>query len=89
MRLWIDGSVPPPADFQDWAMNGDDAIAVIESGKVTHVSIGYDLDGRWTGFSLLLWMRQTGRWPLHGVHVHGGTKVQREEMVDLCRRRYF
>lgn len=89
MRIWIDASIPPPdATYHDWAMTGDDAVAIINSGKVSHLSIAYELDDHWTGYSLLLWMKQTRHWPTYGVHIHGGTKVQQEEMRDLARMRF-
>lgn len=88
MRLWVDANVPPPPGFHDWSMTGEDAIAIMESGKVAHVSTAFDLDGPWDGFQLLLWMDQHNRWPRHGVHVHGANKTQREAMEDVIWARY-
>lgn len=88
MRLWVDANTPPPPGFHDWSMTGEDTIAIMESGKVTHVSITFDLSGKWDGFQVLLWMDQHNRWPKHGIHVHGGNKTQRAAMEDVIWARY-
>jgi hypothetical protein len=43
MRLWLDDTRPAPAGFDIVVSTAEDAIAAIESGKVTYCSLDHDL----------------------------------------------
>ena len=82
MKLWLDDLRPPwKYGFVgwDWAKTADEAIALLETGKVTEASLDHDLSyeatlGKWegekTGYDVVLWMEQNKVFPPGGVTIH-------------------
>lgn len=56
MKLWIDDIRPMPDSFDIWVKNADEAIKILKSGVVTHVSFDHDLgDIKETDGPIVLW----------------------------------
>lgn len=43
MKLWVDDLRPMPPGYDVWAKNYHEAVAFIDTGKVTHISFDNDL----------------------------------------------
>lgn len=50
MKVWLDDLRPLPPGYDVWALTYEDAVALIDTGKVTHMSfdndLGHDREGR-------------------------------------------
>jgi hypothetical protein len=59
MKVWLDDERPAPAGWQRvyWP---DEAIALLQTGAVTHLSLDHDLgdDERGTGYDVVLWLEE-------------------------------
>lgn len=45
MKIWLDDVRKMPTGYDMWCKNAHDAISLIETGKVTHISFDHDLGG--------------------------------------------
>ena len=43
MKLWLDDIREMPKDFDIWAKTANEAIAILDLGKITHISFDHDL----------------------------------------------
>lgn len=43
MKVWLDDLRPLPPGYDVWALTYEDAVALIDTGKVTHMSFDNDL----------------------------------------------
>lgn len=43
MKLWIDDVRPMPKNYDVWAKNAEEAVKLLLTGEVTHVSFDHDL----------------------------------------------
>src|SRR5277367_2898861 len=89
MTLWLDDVRPPWKHGYigaEWCKTADEAIALLETGKVTFASLDHDLAeehypwnctelprrGAKTGYDVVCWMEENGVWQKDGVRVHSG-----------------
>ena len=59
MKVWLDDERPAP-DGWVRVLWPDEAIALLETGEVTHISLDHDLgdDDRGTGYDVVLWIEE-------------------------------
>jgi hypothetical protein len=100
MKLWLD-DIRDPEHYGcagwHWAKTADEAIAALQTGKVTEASLDHDLsidammgavDGETTGYDVVRWMEQHDVWPRDGVRVHSMNPVGRRRMEAAIQRHY-
>lgn len=101
IRLWLD-DVRNPARFGrigwTWAKTYEEAVALLETGKVIEASLDHDLtiqqtigehDGERTGYDVVLWMEEHGVWPPEGCHVHSmnpSGAARMRQAIERARR---
>lgn len=62
MKLWLDNVRPLPEEFDRRVATAAEAIALVRSGEVTHLSLKYDLgEGAGTGLDVVRWIERTAR----------------------------
>jgi hypothetical protein len=100
MILWLDDIREPwRHGFLncEWAKTADEAIALLQTGKVTFASLDHDLSiddtmgmpkGEKTGYSVICWMEKNNVWPQDGVRVHSMNPVGRQKMQFVIDRHY-
>lgn len=74
MRLWVDADYNPPRNapggaFHDHARSFGEATAIMESGKVSYISIGVAMRER-EPKEFLFWLHRSGIWPRDGIYIH-------------------
>ena len=99
MKLWLDDIRKPWMHGYigfEWAKTVDEAIALLETGRVTFASLDHDLSekatlGNWegerTGYDVVLWMEANNVWPSDGVVVHSLNPAGRARMQAVIDRR--
>ena len=85
MKVFLDDQRPPPAGWTlvRWP---DEAIALLKSGAVTHISLDHDLgdDRRGTGYDCITWIERAvveEDFSPPIITVHTGNSAARERMV--------
>ena len=85
MRLYLDDvrEAPPGWHRVYWP---DEAIALLEKGGVTHVSLDHDLgdDARGTGYDVIAWIEEavaTRGFRAPQIAIHSANPVGRERML--------
>jgi hypothetical protein len=87
IRLWLDDIRTPPNDTWTWVKTVDEAVALMETGRVTEASLDHDLgDEVPEGRRLVLWMAEHDIWPSEAISVHSGNVVGHEYMVGVIER---
>ena len=86
MRVWLDDVRPKPEGFDVWAHDAAQAIDLLETGNVTHISLDHDLgdtEFHQTGYTVASaieeWVFQ-GRIPMPTWQIHSANPVGRENM---------
>ena len=100
MRVWLDDERKPPVGFT-WVKTADEAIALLETGKVEFLSLDHDLaDEHYadmsrstgfkekTGYDVVCWLEATDLWPPLGCAVHSFNPVGRARMLAVLDRVY-
>lgn len=89
VMLWLDDVRPHP---EGWvrAKSVNEAIAVMETGEVTHASLDHDL-GVWTseggsGVKLTDWMAEHDCWPTKGIRIHSSNPSGVQTMLATIDR---
>jgi len=85
IRVWLDDLRPAPDDWLH-AHSAHEAIALLESGRVTEISLDHDLgdDQRFgTGYGVCVWIEE--QVALHGfeppvMRIHSANSVGRQRM---------
>lgn len=96
MKLWLDDirRLPrlKPGIESDWVLahSVNEAIKIMNTGKVTFASLDHDL-GIWTseggnGIKLLDWMAENNIWPTDGISIHSSNPVGVQQMLALIER---
>ncbi|RYZ14150.1 MAG: hypothetical protein EOO70_07910 [Myxococcaceae bacterium] len=99
--LWLDDERPAPSGWTH-ARSVAEAIEVLERGPVEAASLDHDLGDvdaanagnpghtprERTGYHLLLWMAEHGRWPRQKPLVHSANPVGRAAMVQFIDRHW-
>lgn len=101
MNLWLDDIRPPwkhGCIGWEWVKTVEEAIAILETGKVRKASLDHDLSeeatmgmpkrGERTGYTVVCWMEENAVWPPEGVSVHSMNPVGRKRMQDVIDRHY-
>jgi hypothetical protein len=95
VKLWLDDVRPPwkhGCIGWTWARSYAEAIAVLQTGKVTEASLDHDLterrtlgidDGSLTGLDVVRWMAANDVWPKNGVSVHSLNANGRAQMEAI------
>jgi hypothetical protein len=87
IRLWLDDIRVPPDDSWTWVQTVEDAIALMETGRVEEASLDHDLgDEVPEGRRLVLWMAENDIWPSEAISVHSGNVVGHEYMLGVIER---
>jgi len=59
MRVWLDDKRPMPDGFDVWVKTAEQATALIETGKVSHIDFDNDLGlNNNTGYAVALYIEQ-------------------------------
>jgi len=100
INLWLD-DIRDPADHGcagwTWVKTADEAIALLQTGRVIRASLDHDLtieatlgqpDKEKTGYSVVCWMEEFGMWPQDGVAVHSMNPIGRQRMQQVIQRAY-
>ena len=89
MKVFLDDERHAPEGWQQvqWP---DEAIAFLESGQVTHLSLDHDLgdDDRGTGYDVILWIEEavaTRGFRPPKITVHSANSSAKEKMVAGVR----
>lgn len=90
IRLWLDDVRDPAFAFPEWVEDpgppwmwvktAEEAIDLLQSGRVTAASLDHDLGTQKTGYDVVLWMEEHGVWPVDGVAVHSANFVAARRM---------
>lgn len=101
MTLWLDDIRPPwQHGFMgaEWAKTAEEAIALLQTGKVTFASLDHDLSeeatigmpkpGEPTGYSVVSWMEEHDVWPKKGVRVHSLNPDGKQRMLKVIQKKY-
>ncbi len=61
-----------------------EVVALVKAGEVRRMSLDHDLgDGEKTGYHLVLWMVENGRWPREKPMVHSANPVGAHVMRQM------
>lgn len=87
MRVWLDDIRDPSLFVEDkriWVKTYQEAINLLKTGEVTHISLDHDLGvGRkGSGYDVVVWMEEHGTWPKDGVTVHTANPVGARRMIQ-------
>jgi hypothetical protein len=90
VNLWLDDIRTPPDEEWVWVRTPEDAIAILQAGRVHRLSLDHDLgldtpESERTGYSVLVWLEAEiahGRWafPLPEITIHSANPVGRKRM---------
>lgn len=76
MRVWLDDVRPAPPGWE-WVKHADEAIRLLQTGKVTEISLDHDLGFpvTETGYDVLVWLEReiaSEQWdrPAPTIHIH-------------------
>jgi len=85
MRVWLDDERPMPDSFDWHVTTADGAIALLETGLVTNISLDHDLGHKenGTGYDVACWIEQAAferrlprlMWDLHTANPVGMQKM--------------
>lgn len=101
MNLWLD-DIRKPWDHGcvgwRWAKTADEAISLLQAGKIERASLDHDLSeqatlgnpapNERTGYTVICWMEEHGVWPAKGVRIHSMNPSGRDKMLAAIRRYY-
>ncbi|QIN82783.1 hypothetical protein GBA63_09070 [Rubrobacter tropicus] len=86
VRLWLDDLRPVP-DGWTWVKTVEEAVSLIENGRVAEASLDHDLgEGTQEGHRLVLWMAEHGLWPSEAISVHSSNPPGAERMCAVIER---
>lgn len=86
MKVWLDDLRPMPEGFDRHVFSAKEAIALIETRRVTFISLDHDLgdsDAHGTGYDVALFIEAaafTGKLPRLGWAVHSGNVIGAKNM---------
>lgn len=85
MKIWVDDLRPAPEGWV-WAKTSKHAIGLLACGcPVEALSLDHDLGGDDTSRAIVLWMCETGNWPVE-VRVHSANSVGCEWLEGMIER---
>ena len=86
MRVWLDDERPKPYDFDVHVNDPESAIALLNEGYVTHLSLDHDLglqpDSR-SGYMVAVWIEEQAfygllkplTWTVHSANPSGRARI--------------
>lgn len=100
MKMWLD-DVRDPREHGaigfTWVKTVEEAINLLQTGKVTFVSLDHDLGiadtvgynfRESTGYDVVCWMERNDVWPVDGVAIHSANPVGRARMQVVIDKHY-
>jgi hypothetical protein len=93
MKIWVDDIRTPPDETWEWAKTSQEAIDLLEGicqvgmlwVPLEEMSLDHDLGGDDTSRRIVLWMCETGVWPVK-IRVHSANPVGAEWLTGMIRR---
>jgi hypothetical protein len=94
MRIWLDDERPMPADYDLHVRTVEEAIAVLEKGDVSEISLDNDLGtGLREGYDVAKWIEEAafkhsqgeGGIPFTRVHIHTQNPAAKQKMKLALR----
>lgn len=91
MKLWVDDERPMPEGFDYHVKTAKEAIELLDSGKVTEISLDHDLGAEEihkTGYMIAQWIEIAAHnhWiPPLEWHIHSANPVGRKNMEMALR----
>ena len=89
LHLWLDDVRPAPEGYDFWAFTAQQALDVLQTGCVGHVSLDHDLgDSDETGYTVACWIEDavgTQRIPSLTWQVHSSNPVGRKRIEQALR----
>ncbi len=93
MYVWLDDTRDPKRQAKHswdqwiWIETYEETIALLETGKVTHISLDHDLGTVKTGYDVILWIEEKlhqNRFNLDSlkIEVHSANPVGRKKILD-------
>jgi hypothetical protein len=84
VALWVDDTRPMPNSFNCHASNYEEAIKILSTGKVTRISLDYDLGLGPTGLEIAEWIEKQAiagtlpkiRCSVHSHSIDGKVKIK-------------
>lgn len=88
MNVWLDDERPMPSDYHIHVRTAEDAIALLETGKVTKISLDHDLGQVKTGYDVAKWIEENaanGSLKKLRIRVHTQNPVGRKNICAACQ----
>ncbi|MFY4731231.1 cyclic-phosphate processing receiver domain-containing protein [Nitrospira sp. BLG_2] len=88
MNVWLDDERPMPPDYHIHVRTAEDAIALLETGKVTKISLDHDLGQVKTGYDVAKWIEENaikGTLTKLCIRVHTQNPVGRQNICAACQ----
>jgi hypothetical protein len=85
--LWLDDERSAPAGWVH-VKTVEEAKRHLERGNVLNASLDHDLGECDTGYMLVCWMEETGKWPWNKPTVHSANPAGRSKMLAAIERHY-
>ena len=84
MRVWLDDERPMPPGFDVHVKTVKEAIRVLGTKKVKHISLDHDLGGLATGYDVALWIEEKAftmsiprlTWEVHSMNPAGAMRIR-------------
>ena len=84
IHLWVDDERQPPPDYNVHAKNYAEAIACLESGGVSAISLDHDLGEEKTGYDIAKWIEEKAFhgeitpiiWHVHAANPPGAERIR-------------
>jgi hypothetical protein len=79
MKLWVDDLRPKPLEYDFVAKDGATAISLLETGRITEISLDHDLGDGGDGYTIAKWIETEARigrlnpifWKIHSMNPVG------------------
>lgn len=91
VKVWLDDEREAPRGWYH-ALTAPEAMGVLQSCYVTHLSLDHDLGHTFTGYDLVKWLAEYREamglnfWPFNKPTIHSANPVGRENMQSVINR---
>lgn len=84
MRVWLDDLRQMPEGFDRHVRTAEEAIALLSTKKVTHISFDHDLGEKQSGYDVATWIEQQAftmnlprlTWQVHSMNPVGADRIR-------------
>ncbi len=87
MKLWLDDKRPMPSDFDIHVYTAQEAIGILKTETITHISFDHDLGPEQvtgSGYTVAVWFERVARkrtyprvtWKIHSQNPVGRQRIQ-------------